>query len=255
MSAGVLLMQPKDAQASSPAETQPTHAPAPINQPSPDIDPVWTYQGYKLDHGDFTAAMVHLYRAEVTRANVWRGRLDVTTNWSLIATSAAFTFAFTSAEAHHSVILLTMLLVTVLLFIEARRYRYYELWSYRVRLMETNFFAPLLVAPFRPGQDWGKNLSQSLQDPEFSISIWEALGRRLRRNYIWIYMVLEISWIAKLLLYPQSITAVPDLVGRSHLGFVRGEFVMGGVLLFDLVLLTTAFLTLRLRKAVGEISE
>jgi len=245
----------KDAQASPPAETQPpSTSPAPAN-PSPDLDPTWTYRGYKLDHGDFTAAMVHLYRAEITRANTWRNRLDVTTNWALIATSAAFTFAFTSAEAHHSVILLTILLVTVLLFIEARRYRYYELWAYRVRLMETNFFAPLLVAPFRPAAEWGKNLAHSLNEPEFSISLWEAVGRRLRRNYIWIYMVLEIAWIAKLILYPQTISIIPDIVGRSRLGFVRGELVMGVVFVFDLALLATCFLTLRLNQAVGEVRE
>lgn len=238
-------MQPKDAQASPPADTHPPNTTSSPAHLSPDLEPVWTYHGYKLDHGDFTSAMVHLYRAEITRANSWRNRLDVTTNWALIATSAAFTFAFTSAEAHHSVILLTILLVTVLMFIEARRYRYYELWAYRVRLMETNFFAPLLVSPFRPAGDWGKNLAQSLNQPEFSVTLLQAVGQRLRRNYIWIYLVLEIAWIAKLILYPQSITVIPDVVSRAHLGFVRGGVVIAAVLFFDLALLMLGLWTLR----------
>ena len=32
----------------------------------------WTYRGYRLDPAHFTTAMVHFYRAEVTRANTWR---------------------------------------------------------------------------------------------------------------------------------------------------------------------------------------
>jgi uncharacterized membrane protein len=45
------------------------------------------------------------------------------------------------------VILLNTLLIT-LLFLEARRYRYYELFASRVRLMETDF-SPMLATPSR----------------------------------------------------------------------------------------------------------
>jgi len=43
-------------------------------------EPVWTYRGYKLKTSEFVTAMVHLFRAEIQRANVWRQRLDTTTN-------------------------------------------------------------------------------------------------------------------------------------------------------------------------------
>jgi hypothetical protein len=40
-------------------------------------EPVWSYRGYHLGPGEFTTAMVHFFRAEVNRANVWRQpRLD-----------------------------------------------------------------------------------------------------------------------------------------------------------------------------------
>ena len=45
----------------------------PIEDPE---EPVWTYRGYKLGSSEFVTAMVHLFRAEVQRANVWRQRLD-----------------------------------------------------------------------------------------------------------------------------------------------------------------------------------
>lgn len=94
-------------------------------------EPVWTYRGYSIKSSEFVTAMVHFFRAEVHRANIWRQRLDTTTNWSVVATGATLSFAFSQSEIHHAIIILNTLLVTLFLFIEARRYRYYELWSYR----------------------------------------------------------------------------------------------------------------------------
>ena len=134
-----------------------------------------------LRAGEFNTAMVHFFRAEVQRANVWRQRLDATTNWAVVTTGAAISIAFAQA-GNQVVILLNMLLVTMFLIIEARRYRYYELWSSRVRLMETDFFAAMLVPPFQPSPDWAESLAENLLHPHFPISNCEAIGRRLRRN-------------------------------------------------------------------------
>jgi uncharacterized membrane protein len=206
-----------------------------------------------LDQRDITTALVHLYRAEITRANSWRSRLDVTTNWALIATSAAITFAFGNAETHHSVILLQMIMVSVIWFIEARRYRYYEVWSYRTRLIETDFYAPLLSYRFNPPYTWQENLAESLASPRFVISLWEAAGRRLRRNYLWIYLVLDFAWIAKLLLYLQTPPTFEGVLARARLGFVQGGVVMLVVIISNVVLVSIAVLTRRLHKAAGEI--
>ncbi len=150
-------------------------------------EPVWTFRGYRLKASEFNTAMVHFFRSQVQRADVWRQRLDVTTNWAVITTGATIPFAFSRGLGSHSVILLTTLLVTLFLYIEARRYRFYEVWSARVRLMETDFFAAMLVPPFQPAADWAETLADNLLHPHFTISSWEALGRRYRRNYMWIY--------------------------------------------------------------------
>ncbi|MBI5671076.1 MAG: DUF2270 domain-containing protein [Chloroflexi bacterium] len=241
-------MQPHDAQASPKQNPQP-----PVGVPSPDLQALWNYHGYQLDSGDFTAAMVHLYRAEITRANTWRNRLDVTTNWAMISTGAALSFAFSQTEAHHSVILLNLVLVTLFLLIEARRYRYYDLWSSRIRLMETNFFAALLEPPFKPSPEWARSLTQSLLHPRFSVSMLEAVGSRLRRNYIWIYLVLELAWLAKLLLYGESINPLASVVIRAHMGAIPGLVVIGAILVFDLVLLAVALWTRSLRRTRDEV--
>ena len=153
-------------------------------------EPVWTYRGYRLKTSEFVTAMVHLFRAEIQRANVWRQRLDATTNWAVVTTGAVISIAFSQSSVHHGIIILNTLLVMLFLFIESRRYRYYELWSYRVRLMETDFYAAMLVPPFHPSPEWAESLAENLLSPSFPISMWEALGRRLRRNYFWIFLIL-----------------------------------------------------------------
>ena len=86
-------------------------------------EPVWTFRGYQLRPSEFNTAMVHYYRAEITRCNVWRQRLDMTTNWAVITTGAAITIAF-AETGFHGVIILNTLLITLFLMMEARRYRY-----------------------------------------------------------------------------------------------------------------------------------
>ena len=93
----------------------------------------------------------HYYRAEIQRSNVWRSRLDTTTNWAVVTVAASITFVFAAPENHWGVFLLVMLLVMLFLFIEARRYRYYELWSLRARLMETCLLYTSTQAAFHGG--------------------------------------------------------------------------------------------------------
>ena len=90
--------------------------------------------------------------------------------------------------------------------------------------------------------------------PSFlKIPLWEAFGRRLRRNYLWIYMVLLLAWIAKLSLYPTPIGTWGELVQRAHIGIIPGVSVMLIVGLVYLTLIVIAIVTLRLRAASGEI--
>jgi uncharacterized membrane protein len=138
--------------------------------PSPDrtlpsTEPVWTFRGYAMRPAEFNTAMVHFYRGEIQRSNTWRMRLDNTTNWAVVAAGAAISFALSDPNHHYGVIILDTLLVTLFLWIEARRYRYYELWSHRVRLMETDFFCfdarPAVCAAFGLGGKPGGEPAQS----------------------------------------------------------------------------------------------
>jgi len=222
--------------------------------PPPDPEePVWTYRGYRLRTSEFVTAMVHFFRAEVQRANVWRQRLDTTTNWAVVSTGATLSVAFSQPDIHHSIIILTTLLVLWFLLIEARRYRYYELWSYRVRLMETDFYAAMLVPPFHPSPEWAESLAENLLSPSFPISLWEAFGRRLRRNYIWIFLILYASWVAKIWLFPEPATGISDFIQRSAIGPVSGQIMIALGFGLYAFLIIVALATISMTRATGEV--
>lgn len=229
------------------------HTRRPGSGPADEHEPVWTYRGYELRPGEFTSAMVHLFRAEITRANVWRQRLDSTTNWAVLTTGASISFVFTEALAHHSVIFINALLVTLFLFVEARRYRYYELWSSRVRLMETDFFATMLVPPFKPAPDWAESLAANLLHPQFTISVGEALGRRLRRNYVWVYLILAAAWVLKIWLHPEPSADLAEFFERAALGSIPGPFVLAAAAIALGAVVAFGLVTIRLRQASGEV--
>jgi uncharacterized membrane protein len=241
---------PEEKQADQ-TETEPGAAKA---QRIPGTEPVWTYRGYQLRPSEFTTAMVHFFRAEIQRANVWRQRLDTTTNWAVITTAAAISLAFSRTIAEdHRVIILNVLLVTLFLWIEARRDRYYELWSYRVRLMETDFFATMLVPPFHPASDWAESLADSLLHPQLPISMWEALGRRYRRNYMWIYFILALAWLSKVWLHPTLAASWLEVFTRAGIGSLPGEMVLAVGLVFNGLLMAIGLLTIGLQEASGEV--
>jgi len=148
---------------------------------------------------------------------------------------------------------LNTLLVMWFLFIEARRYRYYELWSYRVRLMETDFYAAMLVPPFHPSPEWAENLAENLLTPSFPISMWEAFGRRLRRNYIWIFLILYASWVAKIWLFPEPATSLTEFVSRSAVGPIPGEVMILLGVGYYATLALVAVATITMTRATGEI--
>ena len=223
--------------------------PPPAQDPE---EPVWTYRGYRLKSGEFVTAMVHFFRAKSSRQRLapaigYDHQLGSCFYWcnSLIA--------FSQPEIHHSIIILNTLLVMWFLLIEARRYRYYELWSYRVRLMETDFYAAMLVPPFHPSAEWAESLAENLLAPSFPISLSEAFGRRLRRNYFWIFLILFASWVAKIWLFPEPAMTLAEFVRRGAIGPISGGIILGLGLAFYSLLTIIAIATLSMTQATGEV--
>jgi uncharacterized membrane protein len=202
---------------------------------------------------EFNTTMAHFYRGEVSRSNTWRTRLDATTNWAVVTTGAALTFVFGTIEHSPAVLLILVWLVLLFLFVEARRYRYYELSAYRVRLLETNHFAPQLTARSVAQPGWGELLADSVHHPRFSVSLLEALGRRYRRNYAPLFIALAASWIIKLVIHPGPVADWNELLGRAAVGPVPGGVVMMCVAGFNALLIALGIFTVGMRDSAGEV--
>ena len=140
-------------------------------------------------------ALAHLYRGEVYRSTAWRTRLDSTTNWAVVTTGIALSATFSSAEASPLPMVLVGLIVSVFLLFEARRYRYFNVWRARARLLETDFYAPMIRGEgIRLGGDWAELLAKDYCDPRYHISFARAIGRRLRRTYAWIFVIQAVAY-------------------------------------------------------------
>jgi len=170
------------------------------------------YESQSLTRPEYIAAIVHLYRGELHRATVWRLRLDNTTNWSIITTAGLLTFAFDGRTHSHWVLLAGILLLTSFLSIEARRFRFFDVWRYRVRRIEENFYGPILQRdPVSPDMAWGDRVADDLLHPRFKIGYRAALRARFIRNYWVLYLVLLAGWVLKVMHEPEMAQTLEGL--------------------------------------------
>ena len=200
-------------------------------------------------------ALAHLYRGELYRSKMWRARLDTTTNWAVGTTGVTVSIAFGTPEATPLPLLVISLLVTVFLGIEARRYRYFDIWRARVRVLEVGLMSPILRgegASVRTG--WNQLLAENYENLQFNISYIEAVGRRLRRNYIWIYLILGLTYFTKLLIHPHVVRSLGEVLERAAIGPISGGIVMAFVLLWHVVITVFAIATTAKQEALGRVA-
>jgi uncharacterized membrane protein len=189
-----------------------------------------------IDCTEFTAAEIgaitHLYRAEVYRSTIWRTRLDTTTNWAVVTLGVALSITFASPGASPLPLLLVGVLILVFLTLESRRYRYFNVWRARSRWLERNFYAPMLTSgDLRTETAWHQVLADDYLHPTYHISFLTALGRRIRRNYLWILGIQGMAYVGKLMIHPLPVTSWAGFVERADVGPLPGEAVLGfGVL-------------------------
>jgi uncharacterized membrane protein len=178
------------------------------------------------DRSDLLALMGHAYRGELGRTTAWRTRIDRTTNWAVVLTATLLTWSFSGDSRPHYVLLVGVGMVAVFLGIEARRYRIYDVWRSRVRLLEENVFANALDPEGVEHSDWRTLLSEDLREPTLKTPILEAVSRRLRRVYFALLSVLIGAWLVRLTVFA---TAPTGLVGNAAIGSLSGEVVVATV--------------------------
>jgi uncharacterized membrane protein len=190
---------------------------------------------------EFVNALSHYYRGEMSRMMSWRDRLDRTTNWAIAAVAAMLSVSLSSPASHHGVLLFAMVLVFLLLAIESRRYRFFHVYRSRVRLIERNYYTRI----FSPREvtdpsHWMTQLGEDLRLPRFSMTLQQAMARRLRRNYFWLFLILLLAWLLKTTtsaLQPEGgtgefIHSPDELFANAAIGYLPGLAVLIAVLAF-----------------------
>jgi uncharacterized membrane protein len=197
-------------------------------------------------------AIAHLYRGEMYQSKIWRNRLDMTGNWAVVITGIALSLSFSNAAASPIPLMLVAWVVVIFLLFEARRYLYYDLFRVRVRAMEINFYGPILRGEgLRVDNRWNELLAADYEDLGFHISLAEALGRRIRRTYGWIFSALLVCYVVKIVAHPTPLDSWHELTVRAAVGPVSGGIVIALHLLFHCSWIALALVTLRSQKAVG----
>jgi len=158
------------------------------------------FEDYPLTRNEYITVMTHFYRSEVIRSNTWRQRLDTTSNWAVITSMGLLSFAFgSSSPQSHSSVIVGMLVVFHFLHLEARRYRFFDVWRNRTRMIEENFIGPVIKRELHsPEKNWNALVAGDLLKPRFKISLVQAFRARFIRNYITLFVILLGSWIVKI---------------------------------------------------------
>jgi len=204
-----------------------------------------------FDSSDVTA-LSHLYRGELYRSTVWRTRLDATTNWAVLTTGIALSLTFSSEHASPLPLVLVGLLVATFLFIEARRYRFFDFWRMRAHVLEVYFFGPILKGEgVQTENGWNEILYQDYKSPNLHISYLEAIGRRLRNNYCWIFAIQVTAYMGKLLIHPEPVASLHELFARATIGPIPGQLVLLAGLIFHATWISIAMVTYRSRRGAG----
>jgi uncharacterized membrane protein len=203
----------------------------------------------------YVNAMSHFYRGEMGRIMVWRQRLDITTNWAITSSTAIITIAFSNREVPHIIFFFNLAIVWAMLWIEARRYRFYDAFRARVRMLEAHFLVPMVMENRHLLEgEWKKLVCEDLILPCFKISKLEAIGRRLKRNYVFIFILIMVAWVTKIFLHASMAMDSPLSFYRA----LRVGHIPSWLIAFILVSTSISVIGITVyvsKKTSGEISE
>jgi uncharacterized membrane protein len=96
-------------------------------------------------------------------------------------------------------------------------------------------------------------LANDYEKLRFHISFLEATGRRLRRNYSFMFGVQAVSYVAKICIHPTPVGSLEDLWQHAAIGPISGQVVLICGFLFHAGLAALAVFTLKGQRAVGRV--
>ena len=125
--------------------------------------------------------------------------------------------------------------------------------------MERNYYAQIFAPEEGTTDEWIHKLGNDLRRPLFLISHSQAISRRLRRNYCWMFLILLFAWLVKTTFLRMEESAVEthlvssagEWMRNAAIGPVPGWIVILAVMIFYGWIL---FASLRQPKGEGELA-
>ena len=177
--------------------------------------------------------LVHFYRAVAGHMDVWRQRMDATTNWAAATSAGMITFAFGTPTAPHFVLLLALAFQAVFLLMESRRYQTFDLWRRRFRTLNRHLVAPVLRDAPEESSESAQALASVAVDLGRTVphlGLLGSAGFRIRRNYGYLFLVTLVAWVLRLDMLAGSGGGLGGLVEQARIGSVPGQWVVSLVL-------------------------
>lgn len=175
------------------------------------------------------SAFAHLYRGEVHRMKLWRQRMDRTTHWAIISLFGILTWVFSNANRPHYLLLFGVIIMSIFMVIEGRRYKGYEMWHQRMRKLQKNVFSSGFDASSQNEDNWQQKLADSYKKPSPNITTSEAVMHRFQRVYAYLISILLMSWFINVF-----VIASNGWKETASIGIFDGIYVLFGVLLVSI---------------------
>jgi uncharacterized membrane protein len=122
-------------------------------------------------------------------------------------------------------------------------------------MLEAHFLVPMVMENREMLHgEWKKLVCEDLILPCFKISKLEAIGRRLKRNYVFIFILILMAWIIKIFLHAgEPINDLASFYQALRIGHIPSWLVASIVAgTFVSVISITVYVS---KKSSGEISE
>jgi uncharacterized membrane protein len=151
--------------------------------------------------------------------------MDTTRNLSVLALAGMIFVGFGfPLSSSHLVLILGSLVIFAFQLFETRAHRFASVSRLRTRAIEKNHIAPAVDRSIVPEEGWRRKLAGNLRAGSVPSGFVEAFAARTVRNYIVIFLTLDICWFTKLYLYPDPASDWSTFVGRLDTGVLPGWF-------------------------------
>jgi uncharacterized membrane protein len=180
-----------------------------------------------------TQDILALYSTEMERHLAQEHKMDAMRNLAtfILALMIIATYMLPMISSH-LILYLGSPVIFALQYFDARAQSIARATELRISLMEKNAIAGILSTQQVAAEGWSERLARSYQSGGGRIGFVESFAIRLRETYFAVFLALDMSWLAKLYLFPREPESFWEFVHRMDCGPLPGWFTAGFIVIF-----------------------